>query len=63
MNRYKEKYAGTPSGQPTAGDKRPHDAARKKGPTAGTQPGAVPSGRPGILDRIKRLFGVGKDRE
>jgi hypothetical protein len=63
MNRYKEKYAGASAGQPSAGDKRPRDGAKKTGPAGTAQSSTAPSRRPGILDRIKKLFGVGKDQD
>jgi hypothetical protein len=67
MNRYKEKYAGSTSGQPATADKRPSAAQGKstrQGSPAGTPPTQTPSTRqPGILERIKRLFGLGKDTE
>jgi hypothetical protein len=59
MNRYKEKYSGASSSQSAAGNKRPHDPARENGPAGAAQAGTGTSRKPGIIDRIKRLFGIG----
>lgn len=63
MNQYKEKYSGSSSGQSAPVVKSQQAASSGKRQAGGTQPGTGPSKRPGILDRIKRLFGGGKDRD
>jgi hypothetical protein len=63
MNRYKEKYAGGTSGQSTPGGKQQQVTSSGKGQAGGARQGTGPTKRPGILDRIKRLFGGGKDRD
>jgi ATP-dependent RNA helicase RhlB len=68
MSRYKEKYAGPSSGQPATEDKRPRAAPKDTSPRQGSPAGSSGSRtqstrQPGILERIKRLFGLGKDTE
>jgi hypothetical protein len=63
MKRYKEKYAGSPAPR-SQGPARP--AQTGKPGKAQKQPAAVPKApakKPGLLDRIKRIFGAGKDAD
>lgn|GEM_PF-6178769 len=73
MRRYKEKYAGSPeprSQKPAQGGKAPrgNGEARRNGPAARPQKQAsaapkAPAKKPGLFDRIKRIFGAGKDAD